>query len=49
MLNSIDYFFNYKFALRFLLMQKLGYITNSFDIPHVIKFVLFFSLKDLET
>jgi len=49
MLNSVDYFFNYKFAIRFCILHKLGLISNNFSIPFVEKIVLYFSLKDLET
>lgn len=48
MLLHKDYLLHYNFTSRFLLMHKLN-VINIWDIPKINKFILFFSLKQLET
>lgn len=47
MLN-IDLFFTYKYNLRFLLINKLGYLNNTYNIPSIKKLILYVPLKRLE-
>lgn len=44
----VDYYFYYKYNLRFLLLLKHGNIRNSYLIPNIMKMVLFFSLYKVE-
>jgi hypothetical protein len=46
--NNIDFFFTYKYSLRFLLINKIVNIKNSYNIPNIQKIIFFFSLKKLE-
>jgi hypothetical protein len=43
-----DLFFHYKYVCRFLLIQKIGYLTlSTHHISEIAKVVAFFSVKDL--
>jgi hypothetical protein len=44
---NIDFFFTYKYTLRFLLINKLGSINNTYNIPKIKKLIFYFSLKKL--
>jgi len=45
---NIDLFFTYKYTIRFLLLHKLGYDYNTYNLPKISKLILFFSLNKLE-
>lgn len=45
---NIDFFFTYRYTLRFLLLNKLGNIVNIYEIPKIKKIIFLFSLKKLE-
>ena len=44
----IDYYFYYKYNLRFLLLLKHSTINNTHAIPSFVKMVLFFSLYKID-
>lgn len=45
---NIDLFFTYKYTLRFLLIQKLGYKYNTYTLPNISNLIFYFSIKKLE-
>lgn len=47
MILNIDFLFTYKYTLRFLLINKLGSIKNTYNIPKIKKLIFYFSLKKL--
>jgi hypothetical protein len=47
MLNK-DLFFSYKYTLRFMLINKYGDISNTYNLPKINKLLFFFSFKKLE-
>ncbi len=44
----MDLYFVYKYNLRNILINKIGYYNNSYQIPNINKLILFFSLKKLD-
>ena len=48
MLIRFDYYFFYKYSLRFILFNKLNNISNIFVIPVINKLLFFFSINKLE-
>jgi hypothetical protein len=47
-MKKLDYYFHYKFVLRFLLIEKLNYTyINSYIIPDLKKIKIYFSIKNL--
>lgn len=48
MLIKIDYFFTYKNILRYVLINKIGYITNIYNIPKINKLKFLFYFTKLE-
>jgi hypothetical protein len=47
-MKNLDFYFHYKYVLRLLLVQKLGYIyKHPYFIPKVTEINMFFSIKDL--
>lgn len=47
MILNIDFLFTYKYTIRFLLINKLGYIKNTYSVPKIKKLIFYFSLKKL--
>lgn len=45
---NVDFFFTYKYTLRFLLINKLGFLKNSYNIPCISKLFFFFFLNKLK-
>jgi len=43
----VDSYFSYKYITRYKLINKLG-LTNIFDIPKILKLMLFFNLTKIE-
>jgi hypothetical protein len=48
MLLKVDFFFSYKYVLRFVLIQQYGFFFNTFQIPFLKNLLIFFSINDLE-
>lgn len=48
MIINFDYYFTYKNNLRFLLIQKLNKINNSYNLPKLHKLIFYFFFKKLE-
>lgn len=44
----VDLNFSYKFNLRFLLINKLNIISNTYCVPSVTQLVLFFPITRIE-
>lgn len=44
----LDFHFTYKHTLRLLLLHKLGYKHNTYNLPLLKKLKFFFSLRKLE-
>lgn len=44
----VDSFFTYRYSLRFLLIHKLGYLNNTFNVPNMQKIFFFFNINKLE-
>jgi hypothetical protein len=44
----VDSYFTYKHSLRFLLIHKLGYLSNVNELPRFKQICVFFYLKKLE-
>lgn len=42
-----DLFFSYKHTLRFLLIHKCGYFSNTFQLPNIKYLYLYFTLNDI--
>jgi len=47
MLLKVDYFFTYRYVLRFLLLQKYIYFNNTFTLPVLRSLLVFFSVADV--
>lgn len=47
-MQLVDYSFYFKNTIRFVLMHKIGYISNTYDIPYIKKLLFFFSINRLE-
>lgn len=47
-MRQVDYYFHFKNSIRFILLHKLGNITNTYDIPYIRKLLFFFSINQLE-
>jgi hypothetical protein len=47
MILNLDFLFTYKYTLRFLLINKLNSINNTYNIPKIKKLIFYFSLKKL--
>ena len=45
---KIDLYFTYKYNLRFILLNKLGQLKNTYNVPLIKKIILFVSFKKLE-
>lgn len=45
---QVDYYFFYKYTIRFILMQKLNCIKNTYNIPNLKKLLFYFSINKLE-
>lgn len=48
MLNTVDYFFNYKYLARFLLLHKIDCFENTFQLPRLRSLVFYFTISGLE-
>lgn len=48
MILSLDLLFTYKYTLRFLLINKLGCIYNTYNLPKINKIIFYFIFKKLE-
>lgn len=48
MVLTVDYYFNYKNTIRFLLIQKLSTIKNTYNIPKIQKIIYFFFFNKIE-
>lgn len=48
MSNNIDYYFFYKYSVRNLLVHKIPFIINTYNVPKIIRISLSFSLRKLE-
>jgi hypothetical protein len=48
MILTIDYYFNYKNTIRFLLIQKLSKIQNTYNIPKIQKIIYYFFFNKIE-
>lgn len=46
--KDIDFFHFYKYSIRTLLIHKLSFIKNTYNIPRIVSLSLFFSLRKLE-
>jgi hypothetical protein len=44
----IDFEFYYKNSIRYLLLNKLGYLTNLYSIPNISKLIFKFLLSHIE-
>ena len=44
----VDSFFTYRYCLRLILINKIGYINNTFNIPNMQKIFFFFNINKLE-
>ena len=44
----MDYYFLYKYISRQVLINKLGYITNTYKLPQISRLLFSFSLNRLE-
>lgn len=47
-MRHIDFYFFYKYSIRFVLLNKLGLVVNTFQMPNFSKLICFFSLIKLE-
>lgn len=45
---SKDLLFTYKYTLRFLLINKIGLLYNTYNLPEINKIIFYFSFKKLE-
>jgi hypothetical protein len=45
---ELDLYFSYRYNIRYLLINKLGYFRNINDITKIKQLIFFFSLKKLE-
>jgi len=43
----IEPFFNYKYVIRFILLNKINFI-NTFNLPKIKKLIFFFNLSKIE-
>lgn len=48
MLTKQDYYFTYKYVLRFLLAQQYGFFLNTYNVPTLDRLLLYFSINELE-
>lgn len=46
---DIDYYFSYKHLLRFILVNKINKIYNTYSIPFLKNVEVFFAIKNVET
>jgi len=47
MFLKTDFFFTYKYILRFLLIHKYGLFCNTFEVPVLNKLFIFFCISDV--
>jgi hypothetical protein len=47
MFSDVDYFFNYRYIVRFVLTHKLNCFSNTFQVPELKCLVFFFSINEL--
>jgi hypothetical protein len=45
---QLDYHFTYKHTTRLLLLHKLNYKNNTYNLPIINKLIFFFALRKLE-
>src|SRR5690606_12110489 len=43
----LDYYFSYNNHIRFLILQKIGKINNTFMMPKILKIKLYFSINKI--
>lgn len=48
MILNLDYYFTYKYTLRYILIQKLNIKKNIYTIPNINKIIMFFFFKKYE-
>ena len=48
MLNTVDYFFNYKYIARFILLHKSNCFFNTHELPLLRGLLFYFSISGLE-
>lgn len=47
-MRNVDLYFFYKHSVRFILLHKFSYLSNTFIVPSINKIICFFSLSKLE-
>ena len=47
-MQLVDYSFYFKNTIRFVLLHKIGYLLNTYDIPYIKKLLFFFAVTRLE-